>query len=126
MTPYYRPVGEATVYETVTLNAENGWSYTWSNLPKINEDGKTVYYHVKEVTPVPGFEVIYSTNNSDGVQAGDLVVLNRACGYFLPETGGPGIYVFTAGGLVFAALSVLMYISLQKRRGELGDAGGNQ
>lgn len=126
LTPYYRPVGEATVYGTVTLNAGNGWSYTWSDLPKTNEDGKTIYYHVKEVTPVPGFEVIYSTNNSDGVQAGDLVVLNRACGYFLPETGGPGIYVFTAGGLVFAALSVLMYISLQKRRGELGEAGGNQ
>lgn len=113
--PYYTPVGEETVYETVTLNAGNNWSYTWRDLPKQDNSGKTVYYHVREVSPVPGFEVIYSTNNSDGVQAGDLTVINRSTGYVLPETGGTGELLFTAGGPALMALAGLMYLILRRK-----------
>ena len=114
-TPSYVPVGDEVLYETVRLNAENGWSYTWSNLPKKNDADQTVYYHVREVTTVPGFEVIYSTNNSDGVQAGDLTVINRSTGYVLPETGGTGNLMFTAGGLALMALAGLMYKVLRRK-----------
>lgn len=70
---------------------------------------------MREVTTVPGFEVIYSTNNSDGVQAGDLTVINRSTGYVLPETGGTGNLMFTAGGLALMALAGLMYKVLRRK-----------
>lgn len=117
--PYSVPIGDAVKYETVTLNAENSWSYTWSGLPKQNEKKQTVYYHVEEKTPIPGFEVIYSANNNDGIQAGDLTVINRSTGYILPETGGPGISMFTAGGLALLATTCLMYIILRRKEDEV-------
>lgn len=117
-TPSYVPAGDEVIYETVTLNAGNNWSYTWSNLPKQNDKRQTVYYHVREVSPVPGFEVIYSPNNSDGVQAGDLVVINQGNGYVLPEAGGKGIIPFTTGGFALLALAGLMYIILRRKRDE--------
>lgn len=118
-TPSYVPVGDAVEYKEVTLNADNNWSYTWNDLPKQNNDGRTVYYHVKETSPIRGFEVIYSPNNNDGVQAGDLTVINRANGYILPETGGLGISLFTAGGLALMALAGLMYLILRRKGKEI-------
>lgn len=88
--PYFEPVGEETVYGTATLNEGNNWTCQWSDLPKEDSNGNRYYYHVQEVTEVPGFHVTYSRNNADGVQAGELVVINQASGYVLPETGGPG------------------------------------
>lgn len=117
--PYSVPIGDAVKYETVTLNENNKWSHTWSNLPKQNEKNQTVYYHVEEKTPIPGFEVIYSANNNDGIQAGDLTVINRSTGYILPETGGPGISMFTAGGLALLATTCLMYIILRRKEDEV-------
>lgn len=117
-TPSFVPVGEATPYgDPAKLNAQNNWSYTWSSLPKQNGEGQTVYYHVEETTPVPGFEVIYSSNNGDGVQAGELVVINRATGYVLPETGGNGNLPYTAGGLGLLALAGLTY-GILRRKGD--------
>lgn len=117
--PYSVPIGDVVEYKTVTLSAENNWSYTWSDLPKQNEKGQTVYYHVKEETSIPGFEVIYSANNNDGIQAGDLTVINRSTGYILPETGGPGISMFAAGGLALLATTCLMYIILRRKEDEV-------
>ena len=117
-TPSFVPVGEATPYgDPAKLNAQNNWSYTWSSLPKQNGAGQTVYYHVEETTPVPGFEVIYSSNNGDGVQAGELVVINRATGYVLPETGGNGNLPYTAGGLGLLAVAGLTY-GILRRKGD--------
>ena len=116
-TPTFVPQGDPTVYATVTLSEDNNWTYTWKNLPKYDEAGKRVYYHVKEVTPVPGFEIIYSNNNNDGVGAGELVVINRAA-FVLPETGGVGTTLFTTGGLALLALAGLMYIILRRRGDE--------
>ena len=116
-TPTFVPQGDPTVYETVTLNKDNGWSYTWHNLPKTNNAGQRVYYHVQETTPVDGFEVIYSSNNNDGVGAGELVVINRAI-FTLPETGGAGTTLFTTGGLALLALAGLMYIILRRKGDE--------
>ena len=117
ITPTFVPQGDPTVYKTVTLSEDNNWTYTWNNLPKYDEAGKRVYYHVKEVTPVPGFEIIYSNNNNDGVGAGELVVINRAI-FTLPETGGAGTTLFTTGGLALLALAGLMYIILRRKGDE--------
>ena len=73
---------------------------------------------MKEVSSVPGFEVVYSPNNSDGVQAGDLVVINQGNGYVLPEAGGTGIIPFTTGGFALLVLAGLMYIILRRKRDE--------
>ena len=116
-TPTFVPQGDPTVYKTVTLSEDNNWTYTWNNLPKYDEAGKRVYYHVKEVTPVPGFEIIYSNNNNDGVGAGELVVINRAI-FTLPETGGAGTTLFTTCGLALLALAGLMYIILRRKGDE--------
>ena len=115
-TPFFEAQGDAVAYRTVTLNAENSWSYTWNDLPKTNAQGQTVYYHVAETTPVPGYEVIYSSNNADGVGAGELVVINRAQ-FLLPETGGAGTTPFITGGILLLALAGLMYVILW-RKGE--------
>ncbi len=45
--------------EPVELNAENGWSYTWTNLPK-NAGGKEITYTVEEVSKVDGYKTTYS------------------------------------------------------------------
>ena len=116
-TPTFVPQGDPTEYKTVTLNKDNGWSYTWHNLPKTNNAGQRVYYHVQETTPVDGFEVIYSSNNNDGVGAGELVVINRAI-FTLPETGGAGTTLFTTCDLALLALAGLMYIILRRKGDE--------
>ena len=59
---------EVTVYLTVTdsdgtvrrirevvLNEENGWKYTWTNLPKYEKDGKTPVQYDVEEGYVPGY-----------------------------------------------------------------------
>ena len=47
--------------EPVTLNAANGWTYTWENLPThINK--KAVTYTVKEIIAVPGYTTSYDQN----------------------------------------------------------------
>lgn len=114
-TPYNVPAGDATQCDKVKLNEENNWSYTWNNLPKTNDKGQTLYYFVKELTSLPGFETIYSSNNNSGIQSGELVIINRSSGYVLPETGGDGTSLFTAGGLALIVLASLMYIIMRRK-----------
>ena len=45
--------------DLVALNTENGWKYTWSNLPKY-ENGKEITYTVEEQVP-EGYTVSYDT-----------------------------------------------------------------
>lgn len=115
--PTFVPQGGATEYETVELNGGNQWSYTWKNLPKTDDQGHRVFYHVEETTPVPGFETIYSSNNDDGVGAGELVVVNRAT-YTLPETGGAGTRLTTVCGLTLLAVTGLAFLYRVPRRKE--------
>ncbi len=48
--------------ESVVLNKENGWSYSWSDLKKETNDQKPYYYFVKE-EPIEGYTVTYSNNS---------------------------------------------------------------
>lgn len=114
-------LGEKTPYgEAVTLNAGNNWSHTWGDeknpLPRADNDGNPYYYTVEE-TKVPGYKVIYSSNNQNGIQTGQLVITNQASGYILPETGGPGTTLLATGGLALMALAGLLYTFL-RRKGE--------
>ena len=121
-TPTHVPVGEATQYgNTVMLDAAGDWSYTWDNLPKTSADGAVYYYYVREVTELPGYEVSYSKDLSDGVQTGEIYIINRAgSGYVLPETGGPGAAPAALGGTLCLALAGLGY--RRRRRKERRNA----
>ncbi len=43
----------------VTLNADNNWSYTWTDLPK-NKEGEEATYTVEEISTVVGYVTTYS------------------------------------------------------------------
>gem|GEM_PF-996834 len=45
----------------VTLDAANGWSYTWSNLPEM-KDGTTIVYTVEETEAPSDYTEAYSTD----------------------------------------------------------------
>ena len=52
--------------ETITLNAENNWKYTWNNLSEY-ENGIKVTYTVEETEVPTGYTVTYNNENSGKV-----------------------------------------------------------
>lgn len=105
----------------VTLNKENGWSATWSNLPKTDADGSALSYHVEEET-IPGFTTSYSENNAAGIQHGVLTVTNtkkeekNTTSYSLPSTGGPGTAGYVCSGLLLMAAGMLLGVLRARRK----------
>lgn len=115
--PFFELISSKT-YGEIDLKGKENWTYTWRDLPKTSENGARYYYSVEEVEAPPGFHVIYSMNNSDGVQAGELVVINQASGYVLPETGGPGTRKIAAAGALLLLLSAAgLLLRAARRRG---------
>jgi len=55
--------GECTKVAEQTLNEDNGWEFTWNNLPKKNAEDKPYFYYVIEKSNYPGYTVSYSLNN---------------------------------------------------------------
>ena len=62
--------GNATV-ATLTLNKDNAWTGTFTNLPKKDANGNAITYTVKEVTEVAGYTSSYTKDSN-----GTLVVTN--------------------------------------------------
>ena len=64
---------------TVALNAGNGWSYTWKELPK-NAEGKAIAYTVDEIGVPDGYRMTISGNAEAGyvitntMERGKLVI----------------------------------------------------
>jgi fibro-slime domain-containing protein/LPXTG-motif cell wall-anchored protein len=50
---------QASLVEKVSLTADSGWKYSWSNLPKKDEDGNLYYYYVVEDPLITGYDVTY-------------------------------------------------------------------
>ena len=99
---------------TVTLNAANSWSYTWTGL----DIGSGQKYTVKE-TEIGGYTITYANNS--GIQNGVIAVNNtRGQPFVLPATGGGGTNILYAAGTVML-LSVFlltgMKIWYRKRKG---------
>lgn len=111
----YTAVGDAIIYQTVTLNAATNWGYTWNNLPPTDASGNSYVYWVAE-HEVNGCTVSY-TNNA-GIRTGDITVTNKveAAAYVLPETGGPGALPFELCGAFLLATSVLIGLHGQKKK----------
>lgn len=105
-----------------SINSENGWSCTFTNLPLTGTDteGNTVnyYYYVQEVS-VSGYETSYGNNG--GIQSGTITVTNTATSnptYELPDTGGHGTMGYTLGGVTLTAGAALWLLCRRKRRRE--------
>ena len=99
---------EATelIENPIILGPDNDWSYTWGNLPTMDEDGNTIYYFVAE-DPVPGFTPVYINN---GVCGGSIVISNNSEPFELPETGSNGNQAFIVLGLLLILLATVVYI----------------
>jgi hypothetical protein len=113
-------VGDATIYQTVTLSAATNWGYAWNDLPPTDASGNSYVYWVAE-HEVNGCTVSY-TNNA-GIRTGDITVTNNVeAAYVLPETGGPGALPFELCGAFLLATSALIGLRGQKKkqRGESG------
>lgn len=109
-----------------TLNADNSWTYTWSDLPLYDGTGTVKYdYYLAEV-PVDGYAQSYSIPLEELRVSGESVwaahvtsatiTVTNSTGYELPMTGGDGTAPFTAGGALLAAGSLLYGYRRKHRR----------
>ena len=46
-----RLLRDGTVHDSVTLNKDNNWRYTWQQLPEYNDDGTLIDWQLTEETP---------------------------------------------------------------------------
>ena len=105
--------------DTVKLNNDNNWSYTWKkvDLPR-QVGGNDCIYTVEEVVP-SGYQVSYT--NNDGIQEGDITVTNKELdNYDLPDTGGFGTFGYYAIGALFITATLFAIIAINKKKEAYG------
>ncbi len=91
-----------TAYDTQTLSTTNGWQYTWSKLPRYDENGKEISWTIREVS-VSGY--VSSVRQNDYT----FVLTNTPDEPKLPQTGvlwWP-VPVLACGGLAFLIVGTL-------------------
>lgn len=91
-----------TIHDTQTLDEENGWMYTWKDLPKYDQDGKEIEWTIREVS-VLGYVSSIRQNGET------TVITNTLDKQKLPQTGvlwWP-VPVLAAAGLAFLIVGVL-------------------
>ncbi len=119
-----------TLVNSIVLNTESDWKGIFTDVTLPGEDS---YYVVVEKA-VPGFQAFYGGETVRFSLSNDAPILGvkvnlddpetvlvriiNAPALELPETGGPGVTLYTLGGslLIAAAGIALMYTSLSKRR----------
>ena len=115
-------VSEGTQFDSITLDASNSWTHTFTNLPLSGTDAGgnavTYTYYVKEVS-VSGFDTAY--DNKGGITSGTITVTNtknttETPSYELPETGSTGTLKVTLGGALLVAISLLYGVNQRRRR----------
>ena len=105
------------VYDTVTLDKSNDWSYIWTTLPKQVEGNDCVYTLEEEVPS--GYQVLYT--NNDGILAGNITVTNKKLDSTeLPDTGGFGTFGYYAIGALFITMTLFAAIAINKKKGAYG------
>lgn len=111
---------DETTKAEVQLTAQEGWSYTWEDLPKKNEKGTAYYYRVKETVP-DDFTVTYiypeEGSQATGVLTGTITLINtKESSFVLPETGGFGPLQFAIAGLPLVGASGVVYLKQRRKR----------
>lgn len=101
----YETTSRANYGDLKTLNADNNWTAEWNDLPATDKSGNTYFYTVEEVIP-SGYTVSYTNNN--GIQKGNILITNKLANFSFPETGGTGTTLYTTGGLILMAVSILL------------------
>ena len=110
--------GEPVKYgESVTLNAENNWTYTWAQLPKEDAQGDPVTYTVVE-TPIAGWEASYDYGEgATGTTEGTVIITNtKQSAFTLPETGGVGPTLVAIAGVPLVGAAGVVYWNLRRKR----------
>jgi LPXTG-motif cell wall-anchored protein len=120
--------------KTLALSKENGWT---GKFDKLRVPGSGWYYAIAETVP-EGFAAIYDgetvqvkLQNGDTAEyvtvtkvvveadAAQTVTIKNLPNVELPNTGGSGTILYTAGGLFLTMAAVtLLYIQNKKRRRE--------
>ncbi|GEM_PF-3114695 len=103
-------VTESKGMETVSVDADHGWTYSWSELPATDGKGHEYTYHVEEENVSSGFKAIYLGN---GITTGTITITNQKM-VQLPETGGTGTGLTVAAGAALAAFAAAGLILLRK------------
>ena len=117
---------------SIALSVEHN-NRTWylTAVQTTPEDGKLSWdgllreqYYLLEVKAPDGYnrnspagQIVKQENETQGLYS--VTVINRL-GYTIPETGGPGTYLYTMGGalLLLGAGALLLYYHLKRRRGD--------
>ncbi len=107
------------VVDTATLDASNGWTRSWENLPTSDSVGDAYRYEIVETAcSVAGTTTTYTNNN--GIQTGTITVTNTLPhheenpSYTLPETGGRGVTGLYAGAISLAGASLAGLVVLRR------------
>ncbi|SHJ83048.1 LPXTG-motif cell wall anchor domain-containing protein [Hathewaya proteolytica DSM 3090] len=123
---YVQPgIGEVTaapdeLYESVVLNQNNNWQKFWSDIPTEEvKDAKTYTYkyYLKEISVVPGYDTTYSAENSVGIEAGTLEIINKSKTAMdvLPKTGGKGTRKYSTLGISLIVFATFVCIYRKKK-----------
>lgn len=112
---------QRTLIDTFVLNDSNNWSKSWNDLDYSDQNGNKYYYTVEELA-VNGYKTSYT--NNEGIQTGDIYVVNmkeNVINFELPETGGGGNGLnYLAGGTITAFSAMYICIvnwKLKKQKG---------
>ena len=103
------------------VNLKNGWQYTFTNLPKYDNNGKEIVYSVEEVWFSNEWRPEYGGITKTGENSFETTVTNiYNLGYELPKTGGAGTQYNIIGGifLITAGLALIYKQIHRKRRKE--------
>lgn len=105
---------DKTLIESIVLNETNSWSKSWDNLDYKNKNDQMYYYTVEEVK-LEGYGTSYT--NNEGIQTGDINIINKkdkTIDYTLPETGGDGTTLTYKVSTILLILSAA-YIYIRRR-----------
>ncbi len=117
-------VGQLAGLDSLELNEDKGWIYTWSYLPKyyhyMNAEGEdeaaVISYSVSEKVVPSGYKASAETvTDPTDASHTTTTITNTEHIYSLPSAGGVGIYPFTIGGVAVIATALLLFIKNRQK-----------
>ncbi|MCF2650994.1 SpaA isopeptide-forming pilin-related protein [Anaeromassilibacillus senegalensis] len=109
-----------TYINTYTISNTDGWTWSKDDLPLTgtDKDNNTIYY-TYYVVEHSGANYSTSYENNGGISSGTITIKNTESDtpvYELPETGGPGTTLYSAGGLLLMAAAGRLLLHKRKKR----------
>ena len=114
----YTPYKDETYIESIVLNKNNNWEYTWKSLSAIGKNNNNEYvyyvYYVKE-NPLTSYkaEITKNSNISYTITNKQINVDNQ---YELPSTGGIGLRLYLTLAFIFVIIILfLLWLNNKKK-----------